>query len=303
MTGRSDSHRSRAAASRCPRRARTAAAPRARSFARVPDGCAQAPLCELCRASWTIAPIRRRRSGASFSTCMAKATQPGPLQTPCARRCKSTIICKIAAPTTATSIVFIFRKICLPRKALTWRRSERKSLTGVARVLRGVAERNAPLIVLGSHLPPQFHDFRLCLEIAVIVSLARKINILLLERDPLSEKVHLGKVGRSCRLERRHRRRAARVFSPAEDRAHPCRWRMNGASEAAVPANVSASARGSSFNAAMRILPRPRREAMFEIYSFCRAVDDIADEEGPRPARKQALAQWRRDIDALYARR
>lgn len=28
----------------------------------------------------------------------------------------------------------------------------------------------------------------------MIVSLARKINILLLERDPLSEKVHLGKV-------------------------------------------------------------------------------------------------------------
>jgi squalene synthase HpnD len=52
----------------------------------------------------------------------------------------------------------------------------------------------------------------------------------------------------------------------------------------------------------MRILPRPRREAMFEIYSFCRAVDDIADEAGPREARRQALAQWRRDIDALYCR-
>lgn len=70
---------------------------------------------------------------------------------------------------------------------------------------------------------------------------------------------------------------------------------MNGAADASV------SARGSSFNAAMRILPRPRREAMFEIYSFCRAVDDIADEAGPRQARKAALAKWRSDIDALYA--
>lgn len=69
-----------------------------------------------------------------------------------------------------------------------------KASKALRSVLRGVAERNAPLIVLGSHLPPQFQDFRLCLEIAVIVSLARKINILLLERDPLSEKVHLGKV-------------------------------------------------------------------------------------------------------------
>jgi phytoene synthase len=50
----------------------------------------------------------------------------------------------------------------------------------------------------------------------------------------------------------------------------------------------------------MRILPKAQREAMYEIYSFCRLVDDIADEEGPRPERIAALAQWRRDIDALY---
>ena len=75
---------------------------------------------------------------------------------------------------------------------------------------------------------------------------------------------------------------------------------MSGASGQAASADASARARGSSFNAAMRILPRPRREAMFEIYSFCRAVDDIADEAGPRHARWQALAGWRRDIDALY---
>jgi squalene synthase HpnD len=58
---------------------------------------------------------------------------------------------------------------------------------------------------------------------------------------------------------------------------------------------------GSSFYAAMRILPREQREAMFQIYSFCRQVDDIADSDGPRPERLAALAQWRDDIDALYA--
>jgi squalene synthase HpnD len=76
---------------------------------------------------------------------------------------------------------------------------------------------------------------------------------------------------------------------------------MSGAFRAAEPADASARARGSSFNAAMRILPRRRREAMFEIYSFCRAVDDIADEAGPRHVRRQALAQWRRDISTLYS--
>ncbi len=39
---------------------------------------------------------------------------------------------------------------------------------------------------------------------------------------------------------------------------------------------------------------------MFEIYSFCRAVDDIADDPGPRDVRREQLKQWRADIDALY---
>ena len=70
--------------------------------------------------------------------------------------------------------------------------------------------------------------------------------------------------------------------------------------EAAASANYGTSASGSSFYAAMRILPRAQREAMFQIYSFCRQVDDIADSEGPRPERLAALQQWRDDIDALY---
>jgi presqualene diphosphate synthase len=59
-------------------------------------------------------------------------------------------------------------------------------------------------------------------------------------------------------------------------------------------------ASGSSFYSGMRILPRPQREAMYEIYSFCRAVDDIADDPGPRESRRQQLQRWRGDIDALY---
>jgi phytoene synthase len=60
-------------------------------------------------------------------------------------------------------------------------------------------------------------------------------------------------------------------------------------------------ASGSSFYNAMRVLPRAQREAMFEIYSFCRQVDDIADSSGPRGERREQLARWRADIDALYA--
>jgi phytoene synthase len=51
----------------------------------------------------------------------------------------------------------------------------------------------------------------------------------------------------------------------------------------------------------MRILPRAQRAAMFEIYGFCRQVDDIADSVAPREVRRQQLERWRTDIDALYA--
>lgn len=76
---------------------------------------------------------------------------------------------------------------------------------------------------------------------------------------------------------------------------------MSGTPDTTKRPGTSSYAHGSSFHAAMRILPRASREAMFEIYSFCRAVDDIADEAGPREARRQALARWRCDIDALYS--
>jgi presqualene diphosphate synthase len=69
---------------------------------------------------------------------------------------------------------------------------------------------------------------------------------------------------------------------------------------AATNANYGTTASGSSFYAAMRILPREQRDAMFQIYSFCRQVDDIADSTGPRPERLAAIQQWRDDIDALY---
>ena len=70
--------------------------------------------------------------------------------------------------------------------------------------------------------------------------------------------------------------------------------------EVAAPALPAA---GSSFYLAMRILPRERREGMYAVYAFCRAVDDVADGEGPRDERLAALERWRADIDGLCAGR
>jgi presqualene diphosphate synthase len=65
----------------------------------------------------------------------------------------------------------------------------------------------------------------------------------------------------------------------------------------AAPSRAS----GSSFYTAMRILPRAQREAMFEIYSFCRLVDDVADSTAPHAERRPQLVEWRQRIEAIYA--
>ncbi|WP_363346568.1 presqualene diphosphate synthase HpnD [Methylocystis echinoides] len=70
-----------------------------------------------------------------------------------------------------------------------------------------------------------------------------------------------------------------------------------------APLKTQTVAVKSSFYLAMRILEPARRDAMFAIYTFCRAVDDIADDEGDRAARRDALDQWRYDLDELYAGR
>lgn len=57
---------------------------------------------------------------------------------------------------------------------------------------------------------------------------------------------------------------------------------------------------GTSFFWAMRFLPKPKREAMFAVYAFCRAVDDIADGEGAPAAKRAALDEWRAEIERLF---
>jgi squalene synthase HpnD len=70
-----------------------------------------------------------------------------------------------------------------------------------------------------------------------------------------------------------------------------------------APLKTQTVAVKSSFYLAMRILEPARRDAMYAIYAFCREVDDIADDEGDRTQRREALDQWRYDLDELYAGR
>jgi len=58
---------------------------------------------------------------------------------------------------------------------------------------------------------------------------------------------------------------------------------------------------GTSFYYAFRILPRPKRRAIFALYSFCRVVDDCVDEEGGEG--EAGLRRWLEEVHRCYAGR
>ena len=57
----------------------------------------------------------------------------------------------------------------------------------------------------------------------------------------------------------------------------------------------------SNFYYAFLALPRPRREALYAVYAFCRTVDDIADQGGDLDAARAALWRWREEVARCYA--
>ncbi|HUC84356.1 MAG TPA: presqualene diphosphate synthase HpnD [Candidatus Acidoferrales bacterium] len=53
----------------------------------------------------------------------------------------------------------------------------------------------------------------------------------------------------------------------------------------------------SNLALAFILLPREKRDAMAALYAFCRAVDDVADEDfAPVEIRRRELAAWREDV-------
>ena len=70
-----------------------------------------------------------------------------------------------------------------------------KASPGLRRCLAGLAERTGALLQEGDALPNLVEDWRLALEISVIQMLAQRLVRILTKRDPLSERVHLGKLG------------------------------------------------------------------------------------------------------------
>ena len=62
---------------------------------------------------------------------------------------------------------------------------------------------------------------------------------------------------------------------------------------------ITAQAR-TSFATGMRVLAKPRRDAMRAIYAFARVIDDIVDEDWPLAEKHRLLEEWREEIGRLY---
>lgn len=60
-------------------------------------------------------------------------------------------------------------------------------------------------------------------------------------------------------------------------------------------------ASAKNFFYAFAILPRARREAMYAVYAFCRAADDISDEPGALEKKREEFARFREALDRACA--
>lgn len=56
---------------------------------------------------------------------------------------------------------------------------------------------------------------------------------------------------------------------------------------------------GTSFYYAFRILPRPKRRAIYALYALCRVLDDCVDE--PDGGGEAGLQRWLEEVDRCYA--
>ena len=57
---------------------------------------------------------------------------------------------------------------------------------------------------------------------------------------------------------------------------------------------------GSNFYYAFLFLPKPKREAIYAIYAFCRLSDDLVDEAKAGGDPTTALNRWRKELDVYF---
>jgi hydroxysqualene synthase len=138
-------------------------------------------------------------------------------------------------------------------------------------VLDAALDRVEEALDRASALPRLLHARRLAMQSAVTIGLARRLLARLRAADPVLGRVALTRAD------------FAQVFVAAPSLG-PC--------DAALVRRRVARA-GSSFARGMAVLRGERRRALWAVYAFCRAVDDVADGAMPEVEKRRFLADWR----------
>ncbi len=73
------------------------------------------------------------------------------------------------------------------------------------------------------------------------------------------------------------------------------------ASEAQAYCTTYTKKSGSNFYYSFLFLPKAKRDAMYTIYAFCKAVDSAVDEPAAGSNPKDELKHWREELDAVYS--
>jgi phytoene synthase len=142
-------------------------------------------------------------------------------------------------------------------------------------VLDAALDRVEALLEAAAALPRLLRS-RLRLQAAVTLDLAWRLLGKLRAADPVRGRVALSK---------------------ADFAAAFARLPLGPPTDAAI-ARGRVARSGSSFTRGMAVLKGERRRALFAVYAFCRAVDDIADAAMPEVEKRRFLAEWQRRLDA-----
>jgi squalene synthase HpnC len=170
-------------------------------------------------------------------------------------------------------------RIYLPRPWLALAGGETAFFTpanaGRRAVLDAALDRVEAMLEVAAPLPRLLRS-RLRRQAAVTLTLAWRLLARLRAADPVQRRVALGKADFAAAF-------AGLARPPASDAA-------------VVRARVARAK--SSFARGMAVLKGERRRALFAVYGFCRAVDDIADAAMPLAEKRRFLAEWRGKLAA-----
>ena len=168
------------------------AAPRTGSARRVQARRDQTALSRLGRSHQLLFALGDAGRPLCARRAWREPQRSGRPTTLCARRCRSSTICRTARTIIAISTASMFRLTHLPRAARALKRLARRRHRRRCSPLCTVLPNGRNGCSCESDIfPLLINDRRLALEVSVINTLAHRLTRMLMSRDPLSDRVHL----------------------------------------------------------------------------------------------------------------